>query len=364
MMRSDAMRMSVDRKDDVGENARLSPVHLVIVDARVPDLTRLIEALPIHTKVVVLPHNKDALSQLHRVLSIDYNSIVHLRPIAGLHLVGHGQPGRLLLGRGWLDASSIEQHFDEWYALTQMLEDDAQCWVYGCHTGQGVAGHAFINALADALCVHVHAASHPIGACERGGRWQFDRSTTPYSSKHNPVVQRWQQSGWGHLLHCPVTSVSHLTWRCVPFAQLQPQALYAVLRLRSAVFVMEQQRCIQILDNADQDSHHLMATNSENDLLAYARLMPPNLATSHASIDQLVIVASFRNQGIGHELLSRACEWLTLLWGTRPIHIGVPSAWAAFCQQHGFQPTPQYDPNSPHLLTTNDVELLRQPTLF
>lgn len=69
MMRSDAMRMSVDRKDDVGENARLSPVHLVIVDARVPDLTRLIEALPIHTKVVVLPHNKDA-PQLHRVLSI------------------------------------------------------------------------------------------------------------------------------------------------------------------------------------------------------------------------------------------------------------------------------------------------------
>lgn len=363
-MWSAAMRMSVDGRDDVGEKTRLSPVHLVIVDARVPDLTRLIEALPIHTKVVVLPHNKDALSQLRRVVSIDSNPTVHPRPIAGLHLVGHGQPGRLLLGSGWLDANSIEQHFDEWYALTQMLEDDAQCWVYGCHTGQGVAGHAFINALADALCVHVHAASHPIGACERGGRWQFDRSTTPYSPKYNPVVQRWQQSGWGHLLHCPVTSVSRLTWRCVPFAQLQPQALYAVLRLRSAVFVVEQQRCIQVLDHADQDSHHLMATNPENELLAYARLMPPNIAASQASIDQVVIAASFRNQGIGHELLSRGCEWLTLLWGARPIHIGVPSTWAAFCQQHGFQPT-QHDASSAHFPAANDeVNMLRQPTSF
>jgi hypothetical protein len=170
------------------------------VDERVPELDHLIHALPTHAQVLVLQRHEALLPQLHRWTQAHRRE--QAAPIVGLHLVGHGEPGQVYVGGTCLNTISIQASWPEWEALTPVLDDTAQCWVYGCHSGQGEAGHAFINTLADALCVHVHAASHPVGASALGGSWDFDRSTqpSPYLALHNPVASAWQRSGWGHVL--------------------------------------------------------------------------------------------------------------------------------------------------------------------
>jgi ElaA protein len=45
---------------------------------------------------------------------------------------------------------------------------------------------------------------------------------------------------------------------CKPFAQLTPAELYDLLRLRSEVFVVEQQCVFLDMDNKDQQCHHLL----------------------------------------------------------------------------------------------------------
>ena len=163
--------------------------HLVLLDAHLPELHTLCQALLAHALPVIVQPDQTALQALQSIVSLHEQSHA-AAPLrwAGLHLVGHGEPGRLLLGRTWVDAQAVEASSDEWFQLTQALDEGAQCWVYGCHSGQGEAGHAFINALADALSVHVHAASHAVGAHEHGGSWTFDRSTEPCLMVHNPVA--------------------------------------------------------------------------------------------------------------------------------------------------------------------------------
>jgi uncharacterized delta-60 repeat protein len=175
--------------------------HLVLLDARLPELHTLCQALVAHALPVVVQPDQTALQALQSVVSL-HEQPDGAAPLrwAGLHLVGHGEPGRLLLGRTWVDATAIDQDLLDWRTFSHTLAVDALCWVYGCHSGLGEPGHAFINALADALRTHVHAASHAFGACEHGGSWTFDRGTVPGVAAHNPVAAVWEQTGWGHVL--------------------------------------------------------------------------------------------------------------------------------------------------------------------
>ena len=65
-------------------------------------------------------------------------------------------------------------------------------------------------------------------------------------------------------------------WVCKHHDDLGKDQLYAVLRLRSEVFVVEQKCAYQDIDGQDLggDTHHLMAWQ-DNELVAYLRLLDP-----------------------------------------------------------------------------------------
>jgi len=57
------------------------------------------------------------------------------------------------------------------------------------------------------------------------------------------------------------------------FDELTPHQLYDCLRLRSAIFVVEQNCVFLDMDNKDQECYHLMLYQ-DNVLVAYSRLVP------------------------------------------------------------------------------------------
>lgn len=127
-----------------------------------------------------------------------------------------------------------------------------------------------------------------------------------------------------------------LTWRCLPFEALRVAELYAVLQLRSAVFVVEQQCVFQDLDGLDPQCHHVLGRNAGGELLAYARLVPAGLAFEQASVGRVVTSPAGRGRALGHALMAQACTALTTLWGAQPIRIGAQAHLQAFYGQHGF----------------------------
>ncbi len=129
-----------------------------------------------------------------------------------------------------------------------------------------------------------------------------------------------------------------MTWRCLPFDALHARTLYALLQLRTEVFVMEQNCVFQDMDGADALCFHLLGETADPALVAYARLVPAGLKFTEASIGRVVTLPAARGGGLGHVLVRESVQALHGLWGVQPIRIGAQARLQAFYQQHGFEP--------------------------
>ncbi len=127
----------------------------------------------------------------------------------------------------------------------------------------------------------------------------------------------------------PVTKV------CKPFADLTPQELYGLLRLRSEVFVVEQNCVFLDMDNKDQDCYHLLLYQNDH-LAACARLLPAGLYYNEISIGRIVTSPETRGTGLGKELVSTAIDACYQLFGTGPIKIGAQLYAKKFYELFGF----------------------------
>lgn len=127
-----------------------------------------------------------------------------------------------------------------------------------------------------------------------------------------------------------------IDWKCKPFDQLTPDELYAILRLRSEVFVVEQNCVFLDADNKDQPSLHVMAWKGDL-LAAYARLIPAGISYSEASIGRVVTSPAARSLGMGKKLMQQAINILYTSWGNTDIKIGAQLYLERFYNSFGFQ---------------------------
>lgn len=129
-----------------------------------------------------------------------------------------------------------------------------------------------------------------------------------------------------------------ISWHCPLFNELDVHTLYGLLKIRCDVFVVEQNCPYPELDNIDTlaDTQHLYAMK-DNNLIAYARIIPPNVSYPlHSSIGRVLVVEEHRKDKIGHELIKRAIKANLEAWPDIPIKIGAQSHLEGFYQSHGF----------------------------
>ena len=125
-------------------------------------------------------------------------------------------------------------------------------------------------------------------------------------------------------------------WICKPFSQLTPEELYAVLRLRISVFIVEQNCIFQDADNNDQQAWHLMLY--ENGILvAYSRLFAPGIMYPQSSIGRILTDSQFRNKNFGRLLLKESIGRIYSLFGTQDIQIGAQLYLKKFYESFGFR---------------------------
>lgn len=131
-------------------------------------------------------------------------------------------------------------------------------------------------------------------------------------------------------------------WQLLAFSELGTARLYAVLQLRTEVFVMEQNCPFQDMDGADDQAMHLLgyevpeSPSGKEVLVAYARLFPAGCKFAQASIGRVITRQSHRGLGLGHVLINEAIRSLQALWGVQPIRIAAQARLEAYYQQHGF----------------------------
>jgi len=141
-----------------------------------------------------------------------------------------------------------------------------------------------------------------------------------------------------------------INWILKSFPQLTTEELYALLRLRNIVFVVEQDCPYLDTDGKDQASWHLMAFD-EDRLVAYTRIIPPGISYEEASIGRVVTSPEARGSGVGRELMEQSLRHCEALFGQVPVRIGAQQYLERFYSSLGFISTgePYLDDGIPHI---------------
>ncbi|HKL90636.1 MAG TPA: GNAT family N-acetyltransferase, partial [Allomuricauda sp.] len=86
------------------------------------------------------------------------------------------------------------------------------------------------------------------------------------------------------------------------FNELTTEELYQILRLRSEVFVVEQDCVYQDVDNKDQKALHVLGIKN-NEVVAYTRVFEPGDYFDNVSIGRVVVSQDQRKYGLGKQIM-------------------------------------------------------------
>ena len=129
-----------------------------------------------------------------------------------------------------------------------------------------------------------------------------------------------------------------MNWILKNFDSLSREELYEILRLRSEIFVVEQNCAFQDMDEKDFCALHLFLRDANNKkIITYARLFQPGDYYFQASIGRVAVKLENRREGLGHHLMKKAIEEIETNFHTKPIKIGAQLYLKEFYESHGFQ---------------------------
>ena len=120
------------------------------------------------------------------------------------------------------------------------------------------------------------------------------------------------------------------------FNELSNSELYEILKLRSEVFVVEQNSIYLDFDGYDQNSLHLFG--KDNDLIVcYGRILPPKLAYNECSIGRIVVKKNYRKYKFGQQLVENLLVETQNLYPNQTIKIMAQSYLIHFYKNYGFE---------------------------
>ncbi len=118
------------------------------------------------------------------------------------------------------------------------------------------------------------------------------------------------------------------------FEELTTDELYELLKVRSEVFVVEQNCVYQDMDGDDQQSIHLWMTNGEK-VVALARVCPAGTHMKEVSIGRVIAVE--RGKGYGKQIMLHAIGAAIEHFDAKRIELEVQEYARGFYESVGFE---------------------------
>jgi len=139
-----------------------------------------------------------------------------------------------------------------------------------------------------------------------------------------------------------------IRWQWTRFDDLEPRHLYALLRARGEVFIIEQRCAFLDTDGVDLHAWHLLgwaapartadrAHDAVEVLAAYLRLIEPRRVFDEPSIGRVLTVTPFRRIGLGRPLMKEGLRKAAELYPGHAVRIGAQIRLERFYQSLGFR---------------------------
>lgn len=151
-------------------------------------------------------------------------------------------------------------------------------------------------------------------------------------------------------------NTQRLSWQCCAFDDLSPRQLHDILRLRSGIFQLEQNCLYADIDGEDLHALHLFALDQRGSIVATARLFLPGgiykgKQQDCAWIGRVVVAASQRGRGVGHDLMREAVAEIRKRKTGCSIALSAQAHLQSFYAAHGFiqHGEPYQEDDIPHI---------------
>lgn len=129
-----------------------------------------------------------------------------------------------------------------------------------------------------------------------------------------------------------------ISWTCKHHSELDTATLYALLALRTQVFVVEQNCPYLETDGQDLlgDTCHLLARDGDA-LLGYLRLLDPQRMNGEVVIGRVVIAEQARGSGLGHRLMEQGLVECRRRWPGVPVYLSAQAHLQGYYGRYGFE---------------------------
>lgn len=139
-------------------------------------------------------------------------------------------------------------------------------------------------------------------------------------------------------------------WKIKQFSELTTKELFEILYLRTKIFVVDQNRIYQEVDDHDLESIHIFNI-IDGKIAAYARVFPQN---GNVTFGRVVTDPKYRGQGLGNELMEQVLNAIKENYPAKTIEIEAQVQVEGFYKKFGFQThgEPFLFNHTPHLKMT------------
>ena len=143
-----------------------------------------------------------------------------------------------------------------------------------------------------------------------------------------------------------------ITWQDLHHSELTVPQLYALLKLRCAVFVVEQNCPYLDVDGDDLvgENRHILGWH-DGELVAYARILKSAEDLEPVVIGRVIVSEALRGEKLGQNLMAQALASCQQHWPEKALYLGAQAQLQAFYARFGFTPvTDVYDEDGiPHV---------------
>ncbi len=139
---------------------------------------------------------------------------------------------------------------------------------------------------------------------------------------------------------------------------LTPRALYAMLKLRMEVFIVEQNCAFAEIDGKDIGAFHLRILDGE-ELAATLRVLPPQ-GDVPVKIGRVVVAPNYRGHKLGQRLMQEAVDFARKRFPGQAIELGGQSHLQKFYGSFGFVAISEeyLEDNIPHIDMRLEPEMI------
>jgi len=120
------------------------------------------------------------------------------------------------------------------------------------------------------------------------------------------------------------------------FSELSTNELYAILQLRSEVFVVEQDCVYQDVDFKDQKALHVIGFKNDK-IVAYTRIFKPGDYFKKASIGRVVVTKNERINKYGYQIMEASIQAIETFYNEKEIKISAQKYLKQFYESLGFK---------------------------